>query len=303
MTAPRQRAGIGAFPRALAAGLQWRLLLLWVLGVLLATSVIVWPVRDVLGRLFDHSVHASEWARGFHALPMFDAIFRAGREGAALDGAAGASAFLLCLLAPFLTGMIVARLRAPAGLGFGGLVHGGLGQYWRMVRLALWSLVPYGIAAGIAAGAFALARRRAETATLQAVADRGEHLALYLTLVLLVLAHAVMESARAHVAADPGLRSATRAFGRGVAMLVRHPLATLGMYLATSALGYALVLGIGMCRIHTTAVGFGGVALAFVLAQLLVVAMAWQRTARLHGLAAVARSAGGRLGVQTRTAG
>lgn len=293
MTNHGQRAGLGAFFAALAAALQWRLLLLWVLGILLATSVVAMPVRAVLGSLFDHSVHASEWARGFHALPMFDALFQTLRQGTALGGAAGASALLLLLLTPFLTGMVVARLRAPEAPDLGGLVHGGLAQYWRMVRLAIWSLLPYGIAVGIAAAAFGVARKHAEAATLQSVADRGEHLALYLALVLLVLAHATMESARAHVAADPGLRSATRAFGRGAGMLVRRPFATLGMYLATSIVGYVLVLFIAMWRVHTPAVGAFGAVLAFVLAQLLVVALAWQRIARLHGLAALARAGRG----------
>jgi hypothetical protein len=198
------------------------------------------------------------------------------------------------LLSPFLTGMMVSAVRAGRRQSFGELVHGGVGEYWRMFRLLLWALVPFGIALLIGGGASHAADKHAEAAVLQSSAESGRHAASILLLVLLVLAHASVESARAHFAADPNLRSATRALGRGVGMLFRRPLATLGMYLGTSIIGYALVLLLGMWRIRTDAVGIVGVVLAFVLTQLVVAVLAWQRAARLYGLTAVAQAGSSR---------
>lgn len=293
MTRNDNRVGIGAFFAALVGGVQWRLIVIWVLLMLLPTCAAVLPIKNVLGSVLDHSVHSAAWAKQFDMLPMFDAFMHIGKQSAGIQGASALAMLLTLLLAPFLTAMIVATLRAQRGLGFGELMHGGLGDYWRLFRLMLWSLLPFGIAIGIAAAAFGWADKSAEAATLQAVADSHHHIALWIAVLVLVLAHATMESARAQLAADPGLRSATRAFGRGFKMLLSRPLATLGLYLGTSVLGYGLVLLVGMWRIHTPAIGGVGTVLAFGLAQLIVVVLAWQRIARLHGLTTLARAGGG----------
>lgn len=289
MTSNDKRVGIGGFVAALVTGLNWRALLAWLLLMLLPVVVATSPVRQALGKLLDHSVHAADWASGFHALPMLDVVTRLVRDGN-LDAGPSAGFLLTLILMPFLTGMIVAMLRTQRDSTLGDLMHGGLGEYWRMFRLMLWSLVPYGIAIGVGAAAFGMAGKSAEAATLQSVADRGHDIALWLTVVFVVLAHAWMESARAQVAADPDLRSATRAFGRGARMLFGRPLATLGMYLATSIIGYVLVLFVTMWRVHTPAVGGVDTVLAFVIAEILVLVLAWQRIARLAGLTVIART-------------
>lgn len=291
MTTHDKRVGIGAFLAALAAALQWRLLLLWLLVMLVPATIAVSPLRGALGGVLDRSVHAADMARGFDVLLMSDAVGQVARQGAAIGTAGTLASLLALLLAPFLTGMIVSWLRAPQHVaGLGELIHGGLREYGRMFRLMLWSLLAFGIAIAVAAAAFGIAGKSMEAATLQSVADRGGSIALWVTVVVMVLAHATMESARAQFAADPGLTSATRAFGRGIGMLFRRPLATLGMYLGTSAIGYVLVLFVAMWRIHTPAVGMFGTLGAFLLGQLIVVLLAWQRVARLHGLTALART-------------
>ena len=293
MTTHDKRVGIGAFLAALVGALQWKVLLLWLLVMLVPTTIAALPIRDVLGGLLDHSVHAAGMARGFDAILMSDLMVQVARQGVAIGTAGMLASLLTMLLAPFLAGMIVSALRAPQhAAGLGELMHGGLREYWRMFRLMLWSLLAFGIAIAVAAAAFGIASKSIEAATLQSVADRSGTIALWISVVFFVLAHAAMESSRAQFAADAGLTSATRAFGRGVGMLFRRPLATLGMYLGTSVIGYVLVIFIGMWRIHTPAVGAFGVVLAFVIAQLIVVVLAWQRVARLHGLTAIARAAG-----------
>lgn len=294
MTKNKKRVGWGAFPAALWSALQWKLLLLWVVCMALPTAIAALPLGRALGHLLDHSVHAGALAARFDGLLMGDALMSVFKHGAALGASRNTALLVTLLLSPFLTGMVVTAVRGARHPGLGQLMHGGLAQYWRMLRLMLWGLIPFAIAAGAGAALFHAASTHAAGAVLQSEADRGYLGAKIVLGVLLVLAHAIMESARAQVAADEGLRSATRAFGRGIAMLVRRPLATLGLYLGTSIIGYVLVALVGMVRIRTVAVGMPGLILAVLLAQLIVVILAWQRTARIDALARLARVASSR---------
>lgn len=286
----KKRVGIGAWFTSMGAALQWRIWVLWIVFMALPTAIVVLPLRATLGGIFDHSVHATDWAQNFNAFGMGDAMMSVGRHGAGLAGANMVAIIVTLLLSPFLTGMVVTAARAPRHPGFGELMHGGLTEYWRLLRLMLWALLPFAVAFGIGGMVSHWAGNNADAAVLQSVADRGQTIAKVVMLVLLVLAHAMVESGRAQFAADPQLRSATRAFFRGIGMLFRRPITTLGLYLGVSIIGYALVLLVGMWRIRTDAVGVTGFLLALLLAQLIVVILAWQRTARLFALTAVARA-------------
>lgn len=291
MSNHNKRAGMGAFFGALGAALQWRLLLLWLAVMALPTAIIALPLWKTLGGLLDHSVHAGAWAQQFDAMMMGDTMISIARHGAWMGGASlGAMIVTLLLASPFLTGMVVTAARQPRSLGFGELVHGGITEYWRMLRLLLWSLVPFAIAVMLAGMVLGMAKKHAEAAVLQSSADNGHLVAMIVTIALVVLAHAMVESARAQFAADPLLRSATRALGRGIGMLLRRPLATLGMYLGVSIIGYVVAFALGMLRVRMDAVGLFGFIAALVVAQLIVAVLAWQRTARVFALAAVARA-------------
>lgn len=286
-----QRVGLGAFPKALWAALQWRVMLIWIVLLALPTLIVALPVSHALGALLDHSVHATALAQKFHGLLMGDAMFSVIQHNASAIGASQSVALIVTLLlSPFLTGVVVTAVREARHPTLGELMHGGLRQYWRLLRLMLWSLVPYVIAVVIGMIAYHAADQHADAAILQSVADRGFTVAKVILVVLLVLAHAIMESSRAQLAANDDLKSATRAFGRGIAMLVRRPLATLGLYLGTSIIGYVLAGLVALLRIRTDAAGVGGFIAALVLAQVIVLILAWQRTARIDALARVARA-------------
>ncbi len=292
----RQNAGFSGFLAALGAGLQWKLLLVWLLLMLLPVAVAAWPMSAAMGSLLEHSVHSTAWAESFNALGMGDAMFQLAKFMPAIGAAAMAGFFMSLLLAPFLTGMVVTAARSAQHTGFSELMHGGLREYWRMLRVSLWALVGWAIAFGIGAAAFHMASNVAKTATLESQVDLWRHGAMAIMIILLVIAHAIAEASRAQFAADPNLGSATRAWGRGLKMVFGRPLASFGMYLGVSIIGYLLVLVFGMWRMRVPAVGVGGTILAFVLAQLVVLSLAWTRTARIHALAGVAggrrRSAG-----------
>jgi len=190
----------------------------------------------------------------------------------------------------------VAAGRAGRTLGLGQLIQSGVIEYGRMFRMLLWSLLPYAIAVGVGAMLFGVAHKQGEQAVLQSVADRFGHIALWVLVVLFVLAHAIVESARAAFIADAGLRSATRALGRGFLQLLRRPLGTLLSYLVIGAIGYGIAFALGVGRLHTTAMGTGGFLLALLLAELAVLVVGWTRVARLFALAEVGRSLAPRRG-------
>jgi len=196
---------------------------------------------------------------------------------------------LSLLLSPFLAGMVVGSGRAGRVLGFGALLQSGLVEYGRMFRVLLWSLVPYAIVVGVHGLGTHLADKHAEQAVLEAQADRYADIAYAVLAIAFVLAQTIVESARAAFIADAGLRSATRALWRGIRQLFKQPLQTLLFYLAVTSAGLLLAAVFGLLRIRVTAVGVGGMLLALLLGQLVVLAIGWMRTARLFVLAEVAR--------------
>ncbi len=287
----KQRVGWGALPGALVAALQWRVMLIWIVLMALPTLILALPVSDALGSLLDHSVASTAVAQHFQGLPMTDVLYSIARHsGAVIGGAWFAGLIVTLVLSPFLTGVVVTATQGARHPRLGELMHGGLSYYWRMVRLMLWSLVPYIIAIIIGSIVYGVAEASARDDVLQSSADAGFLIARIVFVVLLVLAHAMMESSRAQFVADAQLHSATRAFGHGISMLVRRPLATLGLYVGTSVIGYVLAGLAVMWRIHVTATGAGGFIGALALAQLIVLILAWQRTARIDALARVARA-------------
>jgi hypothetical protein len=280
------RSGMRALVHALWAALQWRLLLLWIVAMSIPTAIVAMPIWSRLGNLLDHSVHSAEWARQFDALAASDVVAQLG----GLTSVSVLSVIVTLLLSPLLTGMAVTAIRAPRSVSFGELLHGGASEYWPLFRLLLWAALPFGIAAIIGVVALAFAIVYGSGSILQSQADSALHAATIALVVLLVLAHAMVELGRAQLAADPELRSGRRALGRGIGVLMRRPFSALGIYVVVSILGYLLVLLLAMLRVRTTANDFSGFIAATVLTQSITVAIAWQRTARLFALTDLVRT-------------
>jgi hypothetical protein len=280
---------IGALLSGMRAAVQWRLLLLWLLIMLIPTALVAFPLWTMLGGLLDNSVHSTEWAQQFNAVMFGDVITSSFNHPEWLM--TGFAVALVCtlLLSPFLAGMVIGSGRAGRALGFGALLQSGMVEYGRMFRLLLWSLIPYGVVIGVHLLGAHLAGKHAEQAVLESQADRYAAIARWVLLIVLVLMQSIVESARAAFIADTSLRSATRAMWRGITQLFKQPVKTLLFYLVVTLIGLALAFAFGVLRIQVTAVGVGGVILALLLSQLIVLAAGWMRTARLFALAEVAR--------------
>lgn len=287
----RRPNGFVALFSGLKSALQWRLLLWWLLALGLPTLLFALPLWSGLQAQFGQSVHAPGIAAGGNLPMLVEGLGGLGEDGGGKAVSFGmfAAIALALLLSPWLTGMVVAAIRAGRTLRMGELAHGGLTEYWRMLRLQLWSLVPLGVAFAVAAGLFALVDRQAETAILESEIERGHHLALSVAAVLFVVAHSTVEAARGWLGAEVSLRSIFRAWWRGAKLVFKRPLATLVVYLGTSLLGYALAALCGYLRIGADGAGVGAFLIGFLLVQATVVALAWGRIARLYGFAALAR--------------
>lgn len=287
----RRDGAVAALAAGLRLSLQWRLLLAWVLILLLPTLLLALPVTGWLHAQFGHSLQAAAIAAGQDLPMLVEGLSAIGDHGAWLGGSALGAVLVMVVLAPWLTGMVVASIRSGFPLRMGALLRAGLGEYLRMLRMLLWSLLPLGIALALGIWAMNLADKHTEQAILAADADGSARLALVAAVVLLVLAHASVEAGRGWLGADVGLRSVIRAWWRGCKLLLRRPVATLTVYLGTSLVGYGLALLFGVLRVQADGSSVGGWLAGFVLTQLAVAMLAWGRIARVYGMAELAMHA------------
>lgn len=288
MNRSSRRGGFGAAFAALKSALQWRLLLLWILATLVPTLLVATPLWSTLQAQFGHSVDAARIAAGQDVSLLAQGIMKAGESLGWLSPALGASTLLMLLVAPWLTGMVVASLRAGRRLGFGELVHGGIAEYWRMLRMMLWSLIPFGIALMVGGGVMGAMRKGAEHAVLASDAEAAARNGMIVAGIVFVLLHATVEAGRGWLGADRNLRSVVKAWWRGLKLLCRRPLATLLVYVIASLVGYGLATLFALWRVHADGTGTGAFLLSFVLGQLVVAMIAWARIARMTGMASLA---------------
>lgn len=280
-----------ALPRALAGALQWRLLLLWVVAALCSSLLATLPAWSWLGGLLDHSLKAPAIAAGTAPTLLVESLMAEGAPLAVLSEGIWNSAILMLLLSPLLAGATVVAARSPPPLRFGELLRGGIGEYGPMLRLLLWSVIPLGAAAAILAAGVGLNGKLHEEAIVAADGEQGRNIALAVGALLLLLAHAGIEAGRGWLAADARLRSAFKAWWRGVKLLCRRPLAVLSAYLLPTVCSLLLALLAVALRQRVDASGLGGFVLALLLGCAIAGALAWGKVARLFALRALAEDA------------
>lgn len=288
MNRTHRRGGLSAALLGLKSALQWRLWLLWILATLLPTLLVALPLWSSLEAGFGNTLHGADIATGRNLPLLFQGLAEMGDHLAWVPGGLGAGGVLMLLLSPWLTGMVVASMRAGRTLDFGELVRGGLAEYWRLLRMLLWSALPLGLALVAGSAAMAGLKSGAEDAVLASEAEAATRNGLIIAGVLFVLADATVEAGRAWLGADLALRSVVRAWWRGLKLLLRRPLATLLVYLVASVVGYGLALLFAWLRLRVDGVAPGAAVAGFLAAQGVVAMLAFGRIARLHGLGALA---------------
>jgi len=276
---------------AVRFALQWRLLLIWMAVLLLPTALAVLPIWTMFAELFNHSIYASELAHRLDANSMLDVIYAATKNQLALNGGGIAGVVSALLLSPFLTGVAITAAKTGEALTLGQLMHGGMAEYWRLLRMLIIALVLLGVAIAVGGAVMNWATTYAGKAVLESSANLASRSALALTVVLFFIADATVDAGRAQFALSSKRRSAFKAWWRGVKFIVSRPFASLGAYLLLTLVGFALAALFGVLRINMPQVGALGFVAAFVVTQAIVAAMAWLRGARLFALVQLAKAA------------
>lgn len=269
---------------AARAALQWRLLLVWLAAVLLPALLLALPVWNTLSELLNHSVRAPELARALDLLAVADVASELRRNAVALQAGALAAIVATLLLSPFLTGVITTAGRSAETARFRELFAGGLAEYPRMFRMLLWAVVPLGVALAIGGALGDAAEKVAEHATLASDASHWSTAAHVTTLVLLLLANLTLDAGRAQLAIDRRRSSAVKAWWAGLKLLLRRPAAMLGGYLVLTLGGLLLAALLAAARLQVAGSNVLLLLAAFALAQLVALAVAWMRAARLFAL-------------------
>ncbi|WP_296943405.1 hypothetical protein [uncultured Massilia sp.] len=291
-TAVPRRPGLRSALLRTRAVLQWRLLLWWAILLLLPAIVATLPFWQMLAANLDHSVHAARLAERLDMLAIADLVTsmrERGDAGAGLANGGLVAVALTLLLSPLLSGMTIAAVRAPQRLRCIPLLAAGAQEYGRLLRMLAWAVVPLGIAGAVGGMASGAAGRVAERAILQGDAEQATRLALVATVVLLALAHASLDAGRAILGNEPRRRSAVLAWWAGTRLLLRRPLAVLGVYMIVTGIGLAVAALLALARLHVPALGAAGTVGAVVLAELAVLALGVMRAARLAGMMELAR--------------
>ena len=278
--------------RSLSRALQWRLLFLWWASLLVPGALAALPVFQLLRAQLDRSPRARDLVAFLDGPTLLDLLRQLGENGAGdgvLAGLAGA-ALTLFLTAPFVSGALVTAARSDEPLRFPRLLAGGGELYGRMLRTTLCGLLPLAAGAGLAAGALKLAARLVERDLTETAADLHLRAGVLLAGAAFLLFQLVVDAARALFAAEPSRRSAALAVWGALLLLVRRPLRALGIGAAASCAGLSAAALLMALRLRLEQGTASRIALAWGLAQAASVAVGWGHTARLFGLAELARA-------------
>lgn len=273
---------------ALGRALQWRLWLLFVAASLLCALVAGLPVFNWLAGVLDHSVHAGAIAAGEAPALLADALMARNAPLPLLGESNTIATVLMLLLSPLLAGATVAAARSRMTLGFGDLLRGAISEYGPMLRMLAWSVIPLGFALLVMSVIIGANEKAHEHATLASELATGRNIGFWLGGLLFVLAHASLEAGRGWLAADGRLRSALKAWWRGLKLLGKRPFAVLGVYLATTLSGLLLVALLLLLRPYLGHGSVFAVVLGLMLSSSVAAALAWSRIARLFGMQVLA---------------
>jgi len=280
------------FRRSLGHAFQVRLLLLFVLGSLVPAALAALPVLRFLSPLLDHSPRAKDLAASLDSHTVMD-LLRQLNEPATAGAIAtgfGVAAVVAFLVGPFLAGAALIVARAEGTVRTRALLASAGENYGRLFRVALVGLAPIGAAFAVSGGFFQAAHTAAERAITESQAVRGGRLATLGALVLFFVAQLCVDAARGMFAAEPYRQSALAAAWAGLRLVVRRPLRSLGLGLATLLVGGGAAFALLLLRLRIPQAGAGSVFGAFVLAELAAAGIGWHRAARIVGFADLARA-------------
>ena len=270
--------------------LEWRLPVLVGAALLPPLAMLVAPAWFVLDAQLSYSVHAAALAQQLDLASITDLLAVGRHHALAAQLALAAALACTALLSPLLAGATVTAARSPAPLPFRALVEGGVAHYARMARMLLWCGVL--LAAALWLGSFLSGLAQPGEAVLPTDGATAQAMATIVTGLLVWAVLVTVDAGRAVLAADRRRTSAIGAWWDGMALLRQRPLETLGSYALLGLIGFGVVGALGLARLHFPTGALPGALFrdlaALALTQLIAVALAWFRAARLFALVKVA---------------
>jgi hypothetical protein len=271
---------------------QWRLLLVFWAALLVPSIIASMPILAFFERHLGQSPNAAALFARMDSATALELVKQLSENGSAAAMRQGVVAALLVLLvsAPFAAAAAVAAAQTDERLRLRSLLAGAGGLYGRMVRTFLCALIPFAVAGALTSAAFFAANRANEKAIRETLALRNWALASVLAAFLIFLAHLLVAGGRAQFAAARPRRSAMLALWSALRLFVRWPLRVLGIGVAgalAAAVPSALLM---LLRLRLPQRNPALVALAWLLAQLAIVAVGWGRNVRIFALAELSRA-------------
>ena len=273
---------------SLGRALQWRLWLLFVAASLLCALLAALPAWNWLAGVLNHSVDAGAIASGKAPTLLLDALMSRDAPHGVIGESSSLGAILMLLLSPLLAGATVAAARSRARLGFGDLLRGAIAEYGPMLRMLIWSIVPLGFALAVMTMIIGGNEKAHEHALVASDLASGRSIAFWIGGLLFVLAHASLEAGRGWLAVDGRLRSALKAWWRGLKLLCKRPFAVLSVYLGTTLAGLLLAALLLLLRPYLGHGSVSALLLGLLLTSAVAAVLAWSRIARLFGMQALA---------------
>lgn len=276
-----------ATPSALARVLRHHRIIWWTLAVSL---ILAWlgslPARSAFGEVLDHSQAAGRFVNGFDLATFADLLNPAEIPQMALFSASVAQLLVFFVFLLFLVGGVYAAYASEAPLSNGAFFQACGAHFWRMGRLTLTSLIPFGLLGAGLALLKTFTERLAESPN-----ERAEDYAFWAGLIVLGLlmlwVRAWFDLAQAR----------TVAWGeRGMFKTALRTFRLVPLRLFVGYVGIALVrlAVVGGCLWIWARMASGGALKPFLLLEGIVlvhiVTRLWQRAASVRALEAVARS-------------
>ena len=280
------------FRRSLLAGAQWRLVAICWAVLLVPTLVAAMPLAGALSAMLDHSPRAAAAVAWMDGAMMSDVLRQLSEPGpsAAIPAGFLHALLLLLVLSPVAAGALVTAARSGERLPLRDLLRGAGELYGRMSRMTLVGLAVTGLSGALAGLVMKMVSRVGEKAIWETAAARQLRVGVLVSAAIVWLAHLTVDAGRARLAAEPHRRSAFRAWWAGLRLVVRRPLRALGVGATGSIVGLGLAALLLVVRLRVVQSSAGTIAVAWVLAQLAVLAIAWGRASRIFGLTELARA-------------
>ncbi len=281
----------GLIRRAWVRAASWRLIALSLCLTALLGWIAAHPWAAFFNDALGHLPGADKLAGALGSRTLTELLALAGdREHIRPEIDLFSALLLTFVTEPLFDAAILAVVRTDDALPTRELFAGAGGYFGRMFRMGFSRLIPVAIGAAIGGIAMKWADGAGDRATTERAADQAMNLGLAFAAFGYLFAAIWTDAARAFFVAQPARRSAFFAIWAGGWMMLRRPLRSLAIGVATLLPALLLAALTMIARQQLEQSTGGKVALALLLSELALAFLAWGRAARLLGFCELAQA-------------